>query len=85
MLGVPPEPSCDPNPITATGASPGTVQGRAKVMHDLSEASKVQPGDILICEMTMPTWTSLFSTVSAVVSDTAGTLRHPPQPRPGAL
>jgi phosphohistidine swiveling domain-containing protein len=76
MLGVPPEPSRDPDVITGTGASPGTVQGRAKVMHNLSEASKVQPGDILVCEMTMPAWTPLFSTVSAVVSDTGGVLSH---------
>jgi rifampicin phosphotransferase len=76
MLGVPPEPSQDPDVITGTAASPGTVQGRAKVVHDLSEASKIQPGEILVCEMTMPAWTSLFSTVSAVVSDTGGVLSH---------
>jgi pyruvate,water dikinase len=62
--------------ITGTGASPGTVQGQAKVVHDLSEASKVQRGDILVCEMTMPAWTPLFSTASAVVSDTGGVLSH---------
>jgi rifampicin phosphotransferase len=76
MLGVPPEPSRDPDVITGTGASPGTVQGRAKVVHKLSEAGKVQSGDILVCEMTMPAWTPLFSTVSAVVSDTGGLLSH---------
>jgi pyruvate,water dikinase len=76
MLGVPPEPSRDPDVITGTGASPGTVQGQAKVVHDLSEASKVQPGDILVCEMTMPAWTPLFSTVSAVVAVTGGVLSH---------
>ena len=76
MLGVPPEPSQDPDVITGTGASPGTVQGRAKVVRNLSEASKIQPGEILVCEMTMPAWTSLFSTVSAVVSDTGGVLSH---------
>jgi pyruvate,water dikinase len=76
MLGVPPEPSSDPNVITGTGASPGTVQGRARVVHALSEASKVQAGDILMCELTMPPWTPLFSTVSAVVTDTGGVLSH---------
>jgi rifampicin phosphotransferase len=76
MLGVPPEPGQDPDVITGTAASPGTVQGRAKVVRDLSEASKIQPGEILVCEMTMPAWTSLFSTVSAVVSDTGGVLSH---------
>lgn len=76
MLGVPPEPSSDPNVITGTGASLGTVQGRAKVVRALSEASKVQAGDILVCELTMPPWTPLFSTVSAVVTDTGGILSH---------
>jgi rifampicin phosphotransferase len=76
MLGVPVEPSRDPDVITGIGASPGTVQGRATVVHNLSEASKVQSGDILVCEMTMPAWTPLFSTTSAVVSDTGGVLSH---------
>jgi pyruvate,water dikinase len=76
MLGVPVEPSTDPDVITGTGASRGTVQGRAKVVRSLSEASKVQPGDVLVCEITMPPWTPLFSTVSAVVSDTGGVLSH---------
>jgi phosphohistidine swiveling domain-containing protein len=76
MYGMPPEPSEDPNIITGIGASPGTVQGRAKVVRDLSEASKIAPGDIMVCEMTMPAWTPLFSTVSALVADTGGVLSH---------
>ena len=76
MFGMPPEPSRDPAIITGNPASPGTVQGRAKVVRALSEASKVQRGDILVCEMTMPPWTPLFSTVAAVVADTGGVLSH---------
>ncbi len=77
MLGaVPPEPSADPAVIRGTAASPGTVQGKAKVVHNLTEASKVEPGDILVCEMTMPSWTPLFGTVAAIVSDTGGILSH---------
>ena len=76
MFGAPPEPSRDPDVITGTGASPGTVQGRAKVVRDLSQASKVESGDVLVCEMTMPAWTPLFSIVSAVVADTGGVLSH---------
>ena len=45
-------------------------------MHTLPEASKVHAGDILVCDMTMPAWTPLFSTASAVVSDTGGILGH---------
>ena len=76
MFGTPVEPSQDPNVITGIGASAGTVQGPARVVRDLSEASKVKPGDILVCEMTMPAWTPLFSTVAAVVADTGGRLSH---------
>ena len=76
MFGVPPEPSQDPNIITGLGASPGTVQGKAKVVRSLSEASKLEQGDIMVCEMTMPPWTPLFSTASAVVADTGGPLSH---------
>ncbi len=76
MFGMPPEPSHDPSIITGIAASPGTVQGRAKVVRRLSEAGKVEPGDVLVCEMTMPAWTPLFSTVSAVVADTGGVLSH---------
>ena len=76
MFGVPPEPSRDPDVITGIGASAGTTQGPARVVRNLSEASKVQPGDVLVCEMTMPPWTPLFSTVSAVAADTGGVLSH---------
>lgn len=76
MFGGHTEPSHDPGVITGIGASAGVVRGRAKVVRDLSEASKVQPGDILVCEMTMPAWTPLFSTVAAVVADTGGLLSH---------
>jgi len=76
MFGIPREPSRDPSIIQGIGASAGTAQGRAKVVRSLSEASKVQGGDILVCEMTMPAWTPLFATVSAVVADTGGVLSH---------
>ena len=76
MFGTPVEPSADPNVINGIGASPGTVQGRAKVVRTLSEASKLKPGDVLVCEMTMPPWTPLFSIASAVVADTGGVLSH---------
>ena len=77
MLGLlPVEPSTDPDVITGVAASPGTVQGVAKVVRSLTEASKLQPGDIMICEMTVPTWVPLFATVKAVVADSGGILSH---------
>src|SRR5258706_3260515 len=78
LLGLadPVEPNRDPDVINGVGASPGTVQGPARVVRSLAEASKLQPGDIMVCEMTLPPWVPLFSTVSAVVADTGGVLSH---------
>jgi phosphohistidine swiveling domain-containing protein len=77
MLGLlPVEPSTDPDVISGVAASPGTAQGIAKVVRSLGEASKLQPGDVMVCEMTVPTWVPLFSTVKAVVADSGGILSH---------
>jgi pyruvate,water dikinase len=76
FFGSPVEPSSDPSILTGIAASPGTIRGPAKVVRDLAEASKVSPGDILVCEMTLPPWTPLFATISGVVADTGGILSH---------
>jgi pyruvate,water dikinase len=76
MFGLPVEPSSDPSVIVGIGASKGVAHGRAKVVRSLAEASKLQKGDIMVCELTMPPWTPLFSTVSALVADTGGVLSH---------
>jgi len=76
MFGVGPEPKFDESVITGIGVSAGVASGVAKVVRSLDEASKLQQGDIMVCEMTMPAWTPLFSTVGAVVADTGGVLSH---------
>jgi pyruvate,water dikinase len=76
FFGGPVDMSSDPSVINGTAASPGTAHGPAKVVRSLAEASKVKQGDVLVCEMTLPPWTPLFSTVCAVVADTGGILSH---------
>ena len=77
MLGLlPVEPSSDPSIITGVAASAGIAQGTAKVVRSLVEASKLQQGDIMVCEMTVPTWVPLFATVGAIVADSGGILSH---------
>jgi pyruvate,water dikinase len=76
FFGLPVAASSNPSVINGIAASPGTVRGTARVVRSLSEASKLQRGDIMVCEMTLPPWTPLFSTVSAVVADTGGVLSH---------
>jgi pyruvate,water dikinase len=76
FFGAPVEPSTDTAVLAGIAAAPGVATGTAKVVKSLEEASKLQQGDIMVCEMTLPPWTPLFSTVSAVVADTGGILSH---------
>ncbi len=76
FFGSKPEASKDPKIINGVGASAGTVTAPARVVRTLAEAHKLQPGDVLVCEMTMPAWTPLFATVAAVVADSGGMLSH---------
>jgi pyruvate,water dikinase len=76
FFGTPVEPSQDSSVLAGIAAAPGVATGTAKVVRSLDEASKLQQGDIMVCEMTLPPWTPLFSTVSAVVADTGGILSH---------
>jgi pyruvate,water dikinase len=52
------------------------VRGTVRVIRSLSEASKLQPSDVLIAVVTEPPWTPLFATASAIVTDTGGVLSY---------
>ncbi|MGI8927340.1 MAG: PEP-utilizing enzyme [Tepidiformaceae bacterium] len=73
-LGV--EPSKDAAVIAGNPASKGVVSGRARVIRDLADADRLEPGDILVCTMTAPPWTPLFAIAGGVVTDTGGVLSH---------
>lgn len=62
--------------LRGLAASPGKVRGLAKVVLSLAAADKLQKGDILVTQMTMPPWTPLFANVAAVVTETGGILCH---------
>ncbi|GLW35895.1 PEP/pyruvate-binding domain-containing protein [Actinoplanes regularis] len=59
------------------GASPGTVTGRARVVHDPATA-RLDPGDILVVATTDPAWTPLFLTAGGLVSETGAVMAHGP-------
>ncbi len=52
-----------------------TVTGRARVVHDPHEID-LEPGDILVCRTTDPSWTPLFMVAEALVIDTGGAMSH---------
>jgi rifampicin phosphotransferase len=69
--------SDDGHVVKGIGASRGVATGRARVLGDIDEAERLEPGDILVCRMTSPAWSPLFAIAAAVVTDTGGLLSHP--------
>ncbi|MFC7530952.1 rifamycin-inactivating phosphotransferase [Actinoplanes sp. GCM10030250] len=55
--------------------SAGTVEGRARVVLDLAQAS-FEPGDILVTTFTDPSWTPLFVAVAGLVTEVGGPMTH---------
>ena len=50
--------------------------GRVRVIHDPSEMDLVQPGDILVADMTDPNWEPVMKRASAIVTNRGGRTCH---------
>jgi pyruvate,water dikinase len=70
------EPEVAGKEIKGRAASKGVVKAKARVLRDLSEAERLQPGEALVCQTTAPPWTPLFAIAAAVVTDSGGVLSH---------
>jgi phosphohistidine swiveling domain-containing protein len=62
--------------LTGTAASPGVVEGVARVVIHVEEIAGVRDGDVLVCPITSPAWAPIFSNVKAVVTDIGGVMSH---------
>lgn len=62
--------------LTGQAASQGIAAGTARVVRGPRDFGTLTPGDVLVCEVTDPAWTPLFTIASAVVSETGGILSH---------
>jgi pyruvate,water dikinase len=62
--------------LMGAAASPGTVEGIARVVITAEEITSVRAGDILVCPITSPAWAPIFSNVQAVVTDIGGVMSH---------
>jgi pyruvate,water dikinase len=62
--------------VQGQAAAVGVRRGRARIIHTLADAGKLQPGEVLITKATTPPWTPLFGVATAVVTDTGGILSH---------
>ncbi|HEY9855913.1 MAG TPA: phosphoenolpyruvate synthase, partial [Stenomitos sp.] len=62
--------------VRGLGASPGLAVGRVRILRDLSEADRLQQGDVLVTHMTSPDWVPLMKRASATVTDAGGLTSH---------
>ncbi len=69
--------SAEATEVTGIAASPGVVEGTARVVRTVDEFDEVTDGDILVCQMTNPAWVVLFTKIAGLVTDTGGTTSHP--------
>jgi pyruvate,water dikinase len=58
----------------AIGQKIGT--GPVRIVHNISEMDKVQPGDILVTDMTDPNWEPVMKRASAIVTNRGGRTCH---------
>lgn len=61
--------------LVGLAVSAGTVEGRARVIRDLSDAD-LEPGDILVTTHTDPSWTPLFVRIDGLVTEVGGLMSH---------
>jgi pyruvate,water dikinase len=63
--------------LQGTPASSGTYTGPARIIATEREFSRIRPGEVLVCPTTRSSWSTVFATIGAVVTDAGGALSHP--------
>jgi pyruvate,water dikinase len=66
----------DDGSLNGMAASPGVVEGRARVIMDADQLSEIQPGEILVAPVTAPSWGPVFGRIAATVTDIGGMMSH---------
>ncbi|GAB2746997.1 PEP-utilizing enzyme [Sinomonas soli] len=62
--------------LRGMAASPGVVEGPARVVTDADQLSEVQQGEILVATVTAPSWGPIFGKIAATVTDIGGMMSH---------
>jgi pyruvate,water dikinase len=62
--------------LTGAAASPGKVEGPARVVRTVDEIGDIRDGEILVCSITSPAWAPIFSKITATVTDIGGVMSH---------
>jgi pyruvate, water dikinase len=62
--------------LTGFAGSPGIAEGPARVITSSFELDQVQPGEVLVCPITAPSWGPVFAHIAAAVTDIGGMMSH---------
>jgi pyruvate,water dikinase len=61
--------------LIGSPVSPGSSEGKVRVVFDPRQAH-LEPGEILVCPGTDPSWTPLFLSAAGLVMETGGMMTH---------
>lgn len=62
--------------LTGIGASAAVHEGPVRILRRAEDEDALEPGDVLVCEATDPSWTPLFMLADAVVIDIGSVGSH---------
>ncbi|MGZ4331830.1 MAG: PEP-utilizing enzyme [Solirubrobacteraceae bacterium] len=62
--------------LNGAAASPGVVEGAARVVRSVDQIADIRDGEILVCGSTSPAWAPIFSKITATVTDVGGVMSH---------
>ena len=66
----------DANLLTGMAASPGSVEGVARLVFNPDEVGDLEDGEILVAPITAPSWAPVFPKIQACVTDIGGMMSH---------
>jgi pyruvate,water dikinase len=66
----------DVSEIKGFASSAGVAEGPARVLKLLKEITDLQPGEIIVCPSTNPSWAPVFTKIKAAVTDIGGLTSH---------
>jgi pyruvate,water dikinase len=62
--------------LAGVAAAKGMATGIARVLQSSDDMHRLEPGSILVCESTSPSWTPAFGKIAGAVCDGGGMLSH---------
>jgi pyruvate,water dikinase len=62
--------------LTGAAASPGVVEGPARVVRGVKQIGELREGEILVCGATSPAWAPIFTKIKGAVTDVGGVMSH---------